>query len=293
VIRSRKVTALTDRTRYGPNKIKPSELKAEMNAQNKKYRKGNKKITEGGTPGDVSDPTNSNSRKQSLYEDPTIFEREAEDSGKTTFIAGRSFSGKTYFVTEQINRLKGLKRGGSDPNVSQRPMYEKILILTTSPNAKPFKNLDKSLNIKIIPFYLPKIISLMKRISDVNKGVCPFLLILDDVFSSLKGSSFKSLILTMRNSNISTCVLSQHLKHCLPETRNSFHNLFVTLFKQEEWAYYIGSCLESDVEAIIGATPNKNQQARKWGEFVGSDIVWNNIRKDELKLIKRDLPDKK
>lgn len=284
VLRSRKLESLTDKTRYGPNKVYPREIRAEMNAKYRQVRINKKHDLD-----DINQVPDSDYSKNNLYEEPNILERDHDSSGRTAFVAGRSYSGKTYFLVQQLNMLKNKKRGGPDKHTANRPMYEKIIIMTNSPNAEPFRSLYKELNIRIIPFYLPKIVMALKRINDKTDNKSPFLIVLDDVFSSLKGRSFKDLILTMRNSNITTVCLSQYLKHCEPQTRNSFHDIYITKFKPEEWKYYISSCLEADVEEIIGHQPNINHSARKFEEFVGTDIVHHNVRKDTLHLIKRDM----
>jgi len=167
-------------------------------------------------------------------------------------------------------------------------MYSKIIILTSSPNAEPLKEIDKKLGVKIVPLYLPSVIQLMKRINDVATNHFPFLICLDDVFDSLKGNSFKKLILTLRNANISTCLLSQSLKHSLPELRNSFHLIAITKFNCSEWDFYIGSALETTIEEIMGTNMTRKKLAKAWTSFVGQDIVLHNNRQDRLTLIERN-----
>lgn len=229
--------------------------------------------------------------KTQFYIDPSILHRETEDSGKTIFMAGRSFSGKTTLVVKELNKLEGMSRGGDDVNVADRGMYEKIIVMTSSPNALPWKNLSSELEITIIPLFSKRIVAILKILNDVTNNKLPFLIVLDDVFSEMQGSMFKRLILTMRNSNISSVALSQYLKHASPQVRNSFHMILITKFKAEEWLYYISSTLQNDVEEMMGVkhcTLTLRQLANTFGTWVGSDIVVHNVREDKLNLIQRD-----
>lgn len=281
-----KLSALAGLTRLDPNKCSARNLRSEIfHSYNlmRRSRNGianlNDKMTKTYTCED---------RKKSYYVDPKIYLRKADDSGATSFISGRSFSGKSYYVATQLNHLVNLKRGGSDPHTSGRPMYDKILIMTSSPNCEPFKDLDPSLNITIIPFYASKIVGILKLINDSTLNLCPMLLIIDDCFDQMLGNSYKKLTLTMRNSNISTSTLSQAIKHARPDSRSSFHKMIITKFKTLEWQYLIESAIKDDVEEILGHTGTSKKLAEEFTRFVGNDIVLYNIKRDTVNLIHRE-----
>ena len=294
VIRSRKAASLSGLNKHDPHRIKPRQLRSDMfGLYNKALKSKNPELTMETTRASESGDADDKKSVARLFKEPNVFLREHGDSGATNYFAGRSKSGKTFFLQAELNKIKGLKRGGPDPHVSGKPMYQKIIIMTSSPNAEPLKMIAEELNVTIVPFYLAKLAILMKKINDVTDNKIPFLVILDDVFGSLKGGSFRPLILTLRNANISTTVLSQDVKHCLPETRRSFHNIYITKMSPMEWQYYIGSCLRAKVSEVIGKYKSKDDMAEAWTEAVGENMVWHANTADELHAIKRVMPKKK
>lgn len=292
---SKKYKSFFDTSKFGQDRVKAGQLKTEMNAVFRKLIKS------------AELPNIAHHHKQEemtsetfVPDDFKLLERKADDSGKSIGMLGRSFSGKTYKTVEELNKILQLKRGGDDPLVAHRPMFERIFVLTTSPHAQPWRNLNDPWGeegiVRIIPGYLPKLISLLKRISDASDNAVPWLLVLDDCFANMKQGSFKSLVLTLRNANISTMILTQAYKHASPDCRASFHNILITGMNAAEWEQVIGAqllkhvitMLEENGVTVPAGRGARDRIARLWEEFVKSNIVFYNQREDKLFLIKRE-----
>jgi hypothetical protein len=223
--------------------------------------------------------------KRSYYVEPDLFGREKEDSGKTTCILGRSFSGKTHFLVDQLNEIADRKRGGNDHD-RDRPMYDLIILMTESLDAQPLKGLRAK--VKIVRSYVPSVIKLLKQMQDASKCAFRFLVILDDCISNIRGGTFAKQILTLRNSNISTTFLIQYVKLVTPSIRNSVHSYFLTGLKPEEYSYLGTSFLSSHMRDACGPIKNMTELSKEFKEWVDTDICFYDQRKDELNLIKRD-----
>jgi hypothetical protein len=282
-----------------PYRIKPREVKTELSRLYEEYKNNLEFVTDKkiGIQEDIQ-----HDEDDTVFSDPTVFEREADDSGQTVFLAGKSFSGKTFKTVQELNKILQLKRGGEGYDAALN-MYSRIFIMTTSPKAQPWRDLqDPDDQVRIIPFYLPKLVKFMKKINDNTDNAYPVLLILDDVFSSMKVNSFKSLILTLRNSNISTVVLSQAHNHLTPDSRSSIHKTLVTGFNENQWIKFLGESFLKEIVNILiktGVLPpdQRNKIANRgfkdkiihlWTDFVGSNIVYFDNKRSKVSIIKRD-----
>ena len=286
LLASYKVSTLSGLSKQDPNRLYPRCVKSELFMRYNLLRRSKNGFNI--LKDDMVKTYDNENKKESYYIQPKIFLKDQDESGKTFFFAGASFSGKTYFLVQQLNHLVNKKRGGQDPHMASRPMYDKIIILTSSPNAKPLKEISAKLDVIIVPFFCRRIIAILKMINDATLNSCPFLIVLDDVFDSLKGNMFKKLVCTMRNANVSTVCLSQYFKHCEPQTRNSFHQIFITKFKTEEWKYIIQSAIKDEVEEMLNMKGSPDKLAGPFKNYVGQDIVAYNVREDNVKLIERN-----
>ena len=224
-------------------------------------------------------------KKSAYYETPDVFGREENDDSRTIGIIGRSGTGKTHFVVNELNKLAGKKRANG------RPVYDAIYFMTESLDATPLSGLDDSLNVKLIRGYYPKIVQLLKMIQDKSRNAFRFLIILDDIVDEkqIRRGVFVKQITILRNSHISTCVLVQYAKMLTPSCRNSLHHIYVTKIKPEEYKYLIESTLGSHVREALGRRGGSNTElSYDFYDWVGSDIVHYIQRYDKLKLVQRD-----
>lgn len=171
-----------------------------------------------------------------------IFWKAHEDSAKTKCILGSSFSGKTHFLVDELNKLP----------VTKTRVYDKIILFTESPNSEPVKRLKPALEVLVVPMYVPKIVQLLRSVNQKSKNHFRFLIILDDVVSGIRAGTFLKQILTMRNAQISTCILLQYAKLVTPSARNSFHDYYIVQLRQDDWEYILKQFIGPLVKAVMG-----------------------------------------
>lgn len=221
------------------------------------------------------------------YDDPDLFLRKKDDPSETNIILGRSRTGKTFFLVEELNKLVGRVRGGTGPD-RNRPMYDKIILFTESLDADPLKNLDPSLDVQIINGFRPPIVGLLKKIQDASNRAFRFLLILDDVVTGIRGGVFPKMILTFRNSHISTCILIQYIKLVTPAVRQSAHQIYITGLKDDDYEYVMRAFLSSHALDLFGGNKLSHYRlGHDFRKFVGQDIVHYNNVMDTVSLIHR------
>lgn len=196
-----------------------------------------------------------------------------EVSAKTACILGASFTGKTTFMVDQLNKL--------DPGE-----YDRIVLFTESTNADPLKNIRKDLDVVIFDRFCPSIPKLLKNINNETKNKFRFLLILDDCIE-LRNKTFGKLILTMRNSNISTVVLLQHVKLITPSSRSSLHNYYITGLRPEDWEYVLQSFLGSYFRKILNESGSYKKLADRVEEYTKGKIIWFDQRKSQIHFFLR------
>jgi len=196
-----------------------------------------------------------------------------EESAKTTCILGSSFSGKTTLLVTELNKL--------DPNE-----YDKIILFTESTNSIPLKKLDPDLNIIILSNFVPKVVKFLKDINEKTKNRFKFLCILDDVIE-LKGKVFTKMILTMRNSGISTIVLLQYVKIITPSTRNSLHDYYITQLRNEDWEYVLRAFLGSHFRELLNEKGSYAKLAEIVKEYMNGKLLHYDQRRDEIEFYTR------
>ena len=229
---------------------------------------------------------NINNRIQDAKEFPkneSIFK--PESSAKTFCLLGSSFSGKTTLLVNELNKL--------DKND-----YTRIFLFTESLHAAPLKKLRKDLKINIYDAFNPVIPKVLRKINIQTNNRYNFLVILDDVVSGLKKETMTKMILTMRNSNISTCILLQYAKLIGPQQRNSIHEYYITKLRVDDWIYMLKGFLAQHFRDVLNE-PKANYQKlaeivkevvsphSNVKDFKNGYIVKYDQRKDEISFYKR------
>ncbi len=143
-----------------------------------------------------------------------------DNTGKSTLILGSSFSGKTTFLVNELNKLK-------------QDDYTLIILFTESRNAEPLKKLH--IPVKIIEGYDESIVNFLKKINNQTNNRFNFLVILDDVVDQKHSQTLSKMILLFRNSNISTVISIQYPMLINKSSRSSFHQSVVLGSRTMEW----------------------------------------------------------
>jgi hypothetical protein len=86
----------------------------------------------------------------------------------------------------------------------------------------------------------------------------------------------------MRNSNISTCVLLQHVKLITPSSRNSLHNYYITGLRIEDWEYMLRAFLASFFRSTLNEKGSYGKLAERVKEYMTGKVLHYDQRKDVI-----------
>lgn len=177
-----------------------------------------------------------------------------ESTGVTYGIIGKSFSGKTHFWVHELNKL----------TKEELLAYNAILFFTESTSAEPLAALKKTVKKKMITFdrFCPTILAILKRINDETQNQFKFLVILDDILE-LRNMLVMKMILTLRNSNISTVISIQYEKLIAPAQRSSLHNLYIFNLRTESWEYMLKGYLLGNFKELIPALSERENIGKR------------------------------
>ncbi len=174
------------------------------------------------------------------------------DTGATYAMIGKSKSGKTTFLVDNLNAL----------TTEEMNQYNAIIYFTKSPNANPLKDLKPEAKKRFIMVgrFCPKILLALKRINDETDLMFKFLVIFDDILQ-LRGALLTECILTLRNSNISTAISIQYEKLMSPAQRASVHNVYIFNLRTEQWEFFLKGFIVGNIKEIV---PPLREVKRVW-----------------------------
>lgn len=159
----------------------------------------------------------------------SIFTPDPETATTTVFLAP-SFSGKTTLIVEQLNRL-------SDDDLAS---YGGIVLCTESIAAEPLKKLEPRVlkKMNIFDCFIPEYVYFMKKTNTLTSNRFRYLVIMDDCLK-LRGDTIVSMILTLRNSGVSTAISIQYSKLLTPSQRQSIHDFYLINLRLEDLEYLL------------------------------------------------------
>ena len=181
------------------------------------------------------------------------------DTGKSTLLLGASFSGKTYLLVRELNKL----HPGD---------YDGIFLFTESPAAEPLKDLRADLKVKIYQGFDPTIVDFLKAVNDELSNKFRYLIILDDVVDQKLSKTLNKMVLTYRNSNISTCILIQYPNLISKSSRSSFHQVVLVGARSLEW--WAVSCDVFDLKAWAKSQMQNPHQVSK----ISADQIYSFLK---------------
>jgi len=201
-----------------------------------------------------------------------------ESTGVTYAMFGKSYSGKTTFVVNGLNKL----------TEDQLRHYNVIVFFTESSHAEPLKDLAPHVKTKMVLLdrFCPKLLLAMKRINDATKNMFKFLVIFDDILK-LRGELVTKCVATLRNSNISTAISIQHDKFINPAQRNSVHNMYIFNLRSEPWEYMLRGFILGNVRELIPPlkdTKSVMKVAQALRENMDEYILYYDQRKDKMAI---------
>jgi len=217
-----------------------------------------------------------------------------EESANTKVFLAPSFSGKTTLMVDELNKLSKKELDG----------YDKIVLFTRSPSAKPLKNLSKDVLKKLVVYdkFIPQYVKALKKINTVTENRYRFLLLLDDCLN-LKGSVMETMILTLRNVNISTVVSVQYSKLLSKSQRQSIHDYYLLNMKCEDLEYLMSGFLAPHFrELFVKEGLRSKEDANKMRYKQLAELAMKRLkgkalhfsqREDQIFIYDRGLGDKK
>jgi hypothetical protein len=161
--------------------------------------------------------------------DRSVFSPEPE-SATTTVMLAPSFSGKTTLIVNELNKL-------SDNDLES---YTGIVLFTGSISAAPLKRLESRVleKMNIFDTFLPEYVGYMKKTNSMTNNRFRYLTIMDDCLK-LKGDAIVDMILTLRNSGVSTVLSIQYSKLLGPAQRQSIHDYYIINLHLEDLEYML------------------------------------------------------
>lgn len=262
-------------SKHDPNKMSSKQIKGllsrELRIMNRSH-KGRCLLADYEQCKEEPDTQSPSKRNYTKWPSDSIFK--PEESGKTTAIIGPSFSGKSTLFVNQLNKLKPGE-------------YDKIIIFTESPNAEPLQKISPKLNVAIFDRFVPNIIKLLKDINQQTNNRFKFFVAFDDVINLKQDNIFSKLILIMRNSNISTCVITQYIKLMTPGVRNSLHSMYFINLKTLDYEYILRSFLASHFRTLLNEKGSYTKLSEMVKEYCKGSIVHYDNRKDQLNFYLR------
>jgi hypothetical protein len=201
-----------------------------------------------------------------------------EETGVTYAMIGKSFSGKTTFVVNELNKL----------TEDQLKQYNAIVFFTESSHALPLKKLADHVKPKVILIdrFCPKVLMALKKINDHTKNMFKFLVIFDDIIA-LRGPLLTKCILTLRNANISTVISIQYEKLLNPAQRSSVHNMFIFNLRSESWEFLLKGYLLGNVKETLRSLYDVKSVVRVsqlLRETMDPFILYYNQREDLVEI---------
>jgi hypothetical protein len=263
-------------SKYDPNKISSKQIKGlltrELRIMNRSH-KGKTMLNDFDKEQDNDQPSQDVKKiEYTKWSKESIFK--PEESGKTTAIIGPSFSGKSTMFVNELNKLKPGE-------------YDKIIIFTESPNAEPLQKINKKLDVKIFDRFVPNVVKVLKDINQETNNRFKFFVAFDDVINLKQDNLFSKLILIMRNSNISTCVITQYIKLMTPGVRNSLHSMYFINLKTLDYEYILRSFLASHFRQLLNEKGSYTKLSEMVKEYCKGSIVYYDNRKDKLNFYLR------
>tara|TARA_R110000787_G_scaffold136205_1_gene248729 strand:+ start:7347 stop:8240 length:894 start_codon:yes stop_codon:yes gene_type:complete len=227
-------------------------------------------------------------RRQHEVEDPqlpkdwSIFTPDPETATTTVFLAP-SFSGKTSLIVAQLNAL-------TDHDLES---YSGITLCTESISAAPLRELSERVLRKLTIFdgFLPDYVAYMKKTNTMTNNRFRYLVIMDDCLR-LKGSTIVDMILTLRNSGVSTAISIQYSKLLTPAQRQSIHDYYLMNLRLEDLEYLLTGFIASHMRDKLneeGDTKAYDYSIKKLAEAVrsrlkGYKILHYDQRHDKIKI---------
>lgn len=257
------------------------EINEEIKKVKDKFKRANREFRQGNPPNKRKLKANNevpNSKINELLKVTSKYDLKFdEDTGNTTFIIGSAKRGKSTLLMDIYNKYY------NDKNII-------TTLFSVNSHIKLYKDKSKRL-IKCNKFDKPcsDLVRMMKRINFKCKNKYNFTVMFDDIVNIGYNMLVNQLILTFRNSNISSVISLQYPNLLSKASRGSINNLiFFGLNNDESIVVALNSFLKSHFAklGVIGETEQINfyRELTKDHQFIYLHPETNHMSVHKLKI---------
>lgn len=155
---------------------------------------------------------------ETIKQDPPFY-IDPDTKTSSTILIGQSRSGKSVLIDYIFNRF----------------FTSHITVLFTPNYQSPvYERIRNNPNVSVSPFFIPHIIGMMNEINQESNNKYKFLIILDDIVDARYKLQLEQLVLSLRNSNISSIIGIQWPPLIKPNVRNNANNVCFFSFLNSE-----------------------------------------------------------
>lgn len=208
---------------------------------------------------------------------------ENKQTGRSVLFLGASFSGKTYLLVKELNKI-------------YPDEYDGIFLFTESTNAEDLQRIKPQIRerVRIFKGWKPTVVDFLKKLNDKLQNRFRFLIILDDIVTEKFSKTLSKMILTYRNANISCCVLIQFPSLINKSSRSSFHNVVILGGKSLEWHDSVAKIFDlkiwakntfGDVHRKVKYSNEEILQMLKMATNEPQNVIFIDLRKGKEPLL--------
>jgi hypothetical protein len=215
----------------------------------------------------------------------SIFSPNPESATTAVFLAP-SFSGKTTLLVNELNKL----------TEDELNAYAGIMLITPNTSAHPLKALKPTVlqRLNIFDLFIPELLGFMKKTNNAASHRFRYLVILDDCLR-LRGDTIVNMILTLRNSGVSTVLSIQYSRLLTPGQRQSVHDYYFINLQLEDLEYILGNFIQTHVRDLLHSEGDANAYTYTLKKLTlatrerlkGKKILHYDQRHDTIKIYSR------
>jgi hypothetical protein len=155
---------------------------------------------------------------EKILKDPPFY-IDPKTNTSSTILIGQSRAGKSVLIDYLFKRF-----------------FKNHITILFTPNYQShvYDRIRNNPNTIISPFFIPHIIGMMNEINQETNNKYKFLVILDDIVDARYKLQLEQLVLSLRNSNISSIIGIQWPPLIKPNVRNNANNVCFFMFHNPE-----------------------------------------------------------
>jgi hypothetical protein len=180
------------------------------------------------------------------------------ETATTTVIMAPSYSGKTTMIASELNKL----------TEEDLMTYSLIVLFTPNVGAAPLKNMNENVlkRMAIFDIFIPEVVTMMKKTNTLTRNRYRYLVIMDDCLK-LRNDVVENMILTLRNSGVSTVLSIQYSKLISPGQRQSVHDYYFINLKLPDLEYIMYHTLSTHIRDLLSSEGDEEAYKHKMNKL--------------------------